>query len=129
MQRWLSLSESPIDEAALVGSRPGLSTSGAVLCFSGVVRNSEREKPIEGIEYEAFHAMAEHQFQLLFDEVEARWPVESIRLVHRLGRVPAGETSLWVEIRCPHREEALAALAWLIDRMKQRVPIWKHPYP
>ena len=129
MQRWLSLSESPIDETALVGLRPDSSTSGAVLCFSGVVRNTERERPIEGIDYEAFHAMAEHQFRLLLDEMEARWPVESIRLVHRLGRVPAGETSLWVEIRSPHRGEALAALAWLIDRMKQRVPIWKHPYP
>jgi molybdopterin synthase catalytic subunit len=129
MQRCLSLSESAIDEAALVGSRPASSTSGAVLCFSGVVRNSEKDKPIEGIDYEAFHAMAGHQFQLLFDELESRWPVESVRLVHRVGRVPAGETSLWVEVRSPHRGEALAALAWLIDQMKRRVPIWKHPYP
>ncbi len=129
MERWLSLSESSIDEAALVGSRSASSTSGAVLCFSGVVRGLEQDQPVDGIDYEVFRAMAERQFHLLLDEMEARWPVESIRLVHRVGRVPTGETSLWVEVRTPHRGESFAALAWLIEQMKRRVPIWKHPYP
>ena len=71
--------------------------------------------------------MVERQFSLLFDEVEQRWPVESVRLVHRLGVVPVGEPSLWVEVVAPHRGEAFAACQWLIDEMKRVVPIWKRP--
>ena len=58
--------------------------------------------------------------------MEKLWPqVGSVRLVHRLGFVAAGEASLWVEVAAPHRGEAFAACQWLIDRMKQVVPIWK----
>ena len=66
---------------------------------------------------------------LLFDEIEKRWPIESIRVVHRLGLVPVNEPSLWVEVIAPHRGEAFAACQWLIDQMKQVVPIWKKPQP
>jgi molybdopterin synthase catalytic subunit len=69
--------------------------------------------------------MVRHQFGLLFDEVEQRWPVASIRLVHRTGRVAVTEASLWVEVVTPHRGEAFAACQYLIDEMKKRVPIWK----
>jgi molybdopterin synthase catalytic subunit len=87
----------------------------------------ESESSITAIDYEAFHKMAEHQFHLLFDEMENRWPIESVRLVHRLGVVKVGEASLWVEIVAPHRAEAFAACQWLIDEMKRVVPIWKRP--
>jgi molybdopterin synthase catalytic subunit len=71
--------------------------------------------------------MAEHQFHLLFDEMEKRWPLESVRLVHRMGTVRVNEPSLWVEVIAPHRGEAFAACQWLIDEMKRAVPIWKRP--
>jgi len=100
---------------------------GAVVCFTGVVRGSEPEGPIQALDYEVFERMAVHQFGLIFDEVEKRWPVESIRLVHRIGVVNAGEPSLWVEVIAPHRGGALEACAWLIDEMKRVVPIWKRP--
>jgi molybdopterin synthase catalytic subunit len=77
------------------------------------------------LEYESFQRMAEHQFNLLFDEMEKRWPIESVRLVHRLGRVEVSHPSLWVEVVAPHRGEAFAACQWLIDEMKRVVPIWK----
>ena len=100
---------------------------GAVVCFVGVVRGSEDDKVITAIEYEAFQKMVEHQFNLLFDEIAKRWPVESVRLVHRIGVVKVTEPSLWVEIVAPHRGEAFAACQWLIDEMKRVVPIWKRP--
>lgn len=100
---------------------------GAVVYFLGVVRGTEEGKPIKGIDYESFHRMAEHQFNLLFDEIEKRWPVESVRLVHRIGIVKTNEPSLWVEVVAPHRGEAFAACQWLIDEMKRIVPIWKKP--
>src|SRR5262245_37896948 len=100
---------------------------GAVIYFLGVVRGTEADGVITAIEYESFQRMAEHQFQLLFDQMEKRWPVESVRLVHRLGVVKVNEPSLWVEIVAPHRGEAFAACQWLIDEMKRVVPIWKKP--
>ena len=75
--------------------------------------------------YETFQKMAQHQFGLLFDELEKRWPIESVRLIHRVGIVKVNEPSLWVEVIAPHRGEAFAACQWLIDEMKRVVPIWK----
>ena len=100
---------------------------GAVIYFLGIVRGMEGEQKISAIEYEAFQKMVEHQFNLLFNEIEQRWPIESVRLVHRIGVVKVNEPSLWVEVITPHRGEAFAACQWLIDEMKRVVPIWKKP--
>ena len=125
MQRQLTFSNEPIDDAALLAGRALSPQMGAVVYFLGFVRDLEAGSPITALEYESFQRMAEHQFQLLFDEVEKRWPIASIRLVHRLGVVKVNEPSLWVEVVAPHRGEAFAACQWLIDRMKEIVPIWK----
>lgn len=127
MKRDVILTAGPIDEAALVAARvlgPGM---GAVVSFAGVVRGQEEGAPIQAIEYEAFDRMVRHQFGLILDEVAQRWPVESVRLVHRTGRVAVNESSLWVEVVTPHRGEAFAACQYLIEEMKKRVPIWKKP--
>jgi molybdopterin synthase catalytic subunit len=125
MRRHLTITSEPIDEAALLAQRSMSAGMGAAVYFLGVVREEEGGQKISALEYEAFHQMAEHQFQLLFREIEKRWPVESVRLVHRLGVVKVNEASLWVEIVAPHRGEAFAACQWLIDEMKRVVPIWK----
>lgn len=127
MKRSLTISETLIDESALVAQRVMSEGMGAVIYFSGVVRGSESETPISGIDYEAYLEMAEHQFHLLFDAIEKKWPIESVRLVHRTGFVKVNESSLWVEIVAPHRAEAFAACQFLIDEMKKVVPIWKKP--
>jgi len=125
MRRQLTLTTEPIDEAAWLARRHASPDAGAAVCFTGIVRGSEEGQRICALEYEAFHRMAEHQFDLLFSELEQRWPVESVRVVHRVGVVQVNEPSLWVEVVAPHREEAFAACQFLIDQMKQRVPIWK----
>jgi molybdopterin synthase catalytic subunit len=127
MTRSLKITADPIAERALVSARATAEGVGAVIYFLGVVRGEEAGAAIQALEYEAFQQMAEHQFNLLFDEVEKRWPVTSIRLIHRVGIVKAGEPSLWVEVAAPHRGEAFAACQWLIDEMKRVVPIWKKP--
>jgi molybdopterin synthase catalytic subunit len=129
MKRQLTLVPEAIDESALLLERVMSHGSGAAVYFIGVVRGSEEGKDIAAIEYEAFEKMARHQFELLFQEVESRWPVESVRLVHRLGVVKVNEPSLWVEVVASHRGEAFAACQYLIDEMKRRVPIWKKPLP
>ena len=127
MKRHLTLSPDPIDEAALVAQRTLSPGMGAVVYFSGVVRAKEEDRTITAIEYETFQPMAEHQFELIFRELEKRWPLESVRLVHRIGVVKVNEASLWVEVIAPHRGEAFAAGQFLIDEMKRTVPIWKKP--
>ena len=129
MRRELILTREPIDEPGLVRGRATDSVHGAVVTFSGVVRGTEGGEAIGGLDYSAFESMARHQFGLLFDALAARWPVGSVRLVHRLGPVAAGETSLWLEVLAPHRAEAFAAGQWLIDEMKRVVPIWKAVRP
>jgi molybdopterin synthase catalytic subunit len=127
MNRQLLITTEAIDEAAFTAQRSFSGEMGAIVCFSGVVRHHEGGERIRALDYEAFQAMAEHQFHLLFDELARRWPIESVRLIHRVGNVPAKETSLWVEVIAPHRGEAFAACQWLIDEMKRVVPIWKRP--
>jgi molybdopterin synthase catalytic subunit len=127
LKRHLAIMGNPIDEAALLRERKTSEAMGAVIYFLGMVRGTEDDRKISAIEYEAFQKMVEHQFHLLFDEMEKRWPIESVRLVHRVGVVKVNESSLWVEVIAPHRGEAFAACQWLIDEMKRVVPIWKKP--
>jgi molybdopterin synthase catalytic subunit len=129
MRRELTISEQRIDEQALLRGRAMSAGMGAAVCFLGMVRGTEEGRPISGLEYEVFGQMAQHQFHLLFDQAEARWPVESVRLVHRLGLVAAGEASLWIEVVAPHREEAFAACQFIVTEMKRVVPIWKKAFP
>jgi len=129
MRRELLITRDPIDEGGLLRARRVPGHAGAVVYFVGLVRDHEGDTAIESLEYEAFERMVEHQFNLLFDQMQQNWPIESVRLVHRIGVVPVGEPSLWVEIVAPHRAEALAACEWLIDALKRVVPIWKKPGP
>ena len=123
MKRELTLTHEPIAESA-----PQMSKDmGAVVTFHGVVRGTEEGKEITAIDYEANEEMAQHQFDLIFNAIEERWPVGSIRLVHRLGAVPAKEAALRMEIMAPHRAEAFEACQFLINEMKTKVPIWKRP--
>jgi molybdopterin synthase catalytic subunit len=125
--RKLIITADPIDETALFGQRSASGDMGAVVQFVGLVRATEEGNPIAALEYDAFQRMVEHQFNLLFDEVEKKWPIDSVRLVHRIGVVKVNEPSLWVEVVALHRGEAFAACQWLIDEMKRVVPIWKKP--
>src|ERR1043165_8465973 len=84
MKRQFVIASDPISEPALLAARSLSSGMGAVVYFLGVVRGTEEGAAISAIEYEAFQRMAERQFNLLFDEMEKRWPIESVRLVHRI---------------------------------------------
>jgi molybdopterin synthase catalytic subunit len=127
MQVELEITRAEIDEAALAARRKISVNIGAVITFQGIVRAAEGQQQITGIDYEAFEPMARRQFEHIFSEVGARWPIEAVRLVHRIGPVPVNKPSLWVEVTASHRGEAFAACQYIIDQMKVRVPIWKHP--
>jgi molybdopterin synthase catalytic subunit len=127
MQIELVLSEDAINESELNRAREKRMDSGAVISFLGVVRDSEDDQGIEALEYECYPDMARRQFELIFELVSERWKIMSLRLTHRTGVVAVGEPSLWVEVVAGHRKEAFEACQFLIDRMKEKVPIWKKP--
>jgi molybdopterin synthase catalytic subunit len=101
--------------------------AGATVAFWGVVRASEGGRQIEGIDYEAHPKMAEHQLRLVAEEAAENFQLEKVILHHRTGFVPAGEASLFLQVSAGHRAEAFQASQWIVDELKRRVPIWKHP--
>jgi molybdopterin synthase catalytic subunit/molybdopterin converting factor small subunit len=124
----LLLTNEPIDETqAMPGKFDG--EVGGVVTFWGVVRHIEDGKPIRALEYTAHREMAEHQFRKLLAETHQKWRLKRIRVIHRLGSVAVGETSLLVRVEASHRGEAFAAAQFIIDELKQKVPIWKEPVP
>jgi MoaE-MoaD fusion protein len=124
----LLLANEPIDDAeATLGKFDG--EAGAVVTFWGIVRDLEDGKPIRALEYTAYHEMAEHQFRKLLIETHQKWELKRIRLIHRLGFIAVGEPSLLVRVEAAHRGEAFAAAQFIIDELKQKVPIWKKAVP
>lgn len=119
----LLITDRPIEDAEAVVA----GDVGAVVVFWGVVRDREDGQPIAALDYTAYREMAEHQFRQLIAETHRRWPLKSLRVVHRLGRIAVGEPSLLVRVEAGHRGEAFAAAQFIIDELKQKVPIWKGP--
>jgi molybdopterin synthase catalytic subunit len=103
--------------------------AGAIVEFFGVVREDEAGSAIQGIDYEAFRDMAEHQLQLLIQNAIGDHDLLDMLCVHRIGFVPVGAPSLYIRITSSHRAEAFAAMTEFIDKLKKLVPIWKHPIP
>jgi molybdopterin synthase catalytic subunit len=119
----IRITKQPLDAADLHFSP----TEGAVIDFFGVVRTIENDRMIDGIEYEAFEAMAQRQLSLIADDARERHGLVSVIVRHRIGFVPAGEASLFVRVTARHRRAAFEGSSQIIERLKEAVPIWKHP--
>jgi molybdopterin synthase catalytic subunit len=103
------------------------SCAGALVDFRGIVREKEEERTIRGIQYEAHETMAKHQLEVIAREAMARFGLQMTLIRHRVGFVPVGEASLFARVAAPHRREAIEAMEWIVDELKKKVPIWKHP--
>jgi len=114
-----------IDLGALQGVAPA---DGALALFVGVVRNENKGRSVQHLEYEAYEEMALPLMQEIEAETRRRWPVTDVRIVHRLGRLGIGEPSVAVAVASPHRAEAFAACRFAIDTLKAKVPIWKKEF-
>lgn len=101
--------------------------AGAIVDFWGVVRELEDGREIEGIEYEAHWAMAEHQLNKVVARAISDFALELVVVHHRVGFVGAGDSSLFVRVAGQHRSEAFNASQSIVEELKKRVPIWKHP--
>lgn len=118
------LTDQPIDPAALITKtmRP---SDGAYVLFEGVVRNHHEGKAVESIFYDAYRPMAEKEIDAIVLELRARHPDVALTIVHRLGHLVVGDSSIAIVASAPHRAEAFAACRAMIDRIKEKVPIWK----
>ena len=99
--------------------------AGANLLFLGTTRQWTGEIETRELKYECYRDMALKQMQRLGAEACERWSLLRVCIIHRLGFVPVGETSMVVAVSSPHREAAFEAGQWLIDQVKQVVPVWK----
>ncbi|MHB8377200.1 MAG: molybdenum cofactor biosynthesis protein MoaE [Dehalococcoidia bacterium] len=98
---------------------------GAVALFYGVVRNENLGRSVRYLEYDAYEEMALKKLRAVADEVRAKFPVTGVGVLHRIGRLQVGETSLLVAVSSGHRKEAFEACHYAVDRIKETVPIWK----
>jgi molybdopterin synthase catalytic subunit len=120
----IEITSCTIDHAS-VTERVRSASAGAVCTFLGTVREMTGDRKTVSLRYEAYPEMAMTKLAELEDEARRRWPVIELALVHRVGDLELGEVSVVVAVSCPHRQQAFEACRWLIDTLKQVVPIWK----
>jgi MoaE-MoaD fusion protein len=120
----IAITHEKIDTAAELAKikRP---EDGAAVVFEGVVRNHSRGRRTLFLEYEAYGEMAQKQMESLAEESLTKFQIRDLALVHRLGRLETGETSVLIVVASAHRAAAFDACRWLIDTLKRTVPIWK----
>lgn len=124
MVSWVAVTEAALDPASLRQALldPG---AGAVVVFEGCARDSHEGRAVELLAYEAFVPMALAELGKLREEAMASFGLKRCAIHHRLGEVPLLEAAVIVGCAAPHRREAFEAAAWIMDRIKERVPIWK----
>jgi len=116
-----------IDTASVVKAIKG-PEDGAAVVFEGIVRNHTRGRRTRHLVYEAYEGMALKQMEELAERALAEFKIRDVALVHRLGRLEIGETSVLIVVASAHRTAAFDACRWLIDTLKRSVPIWKKEY-
>jgi molybdopterin synthase catalytic subunit/molybdopterin converting factor small subunit len=120
----VALTREAIDADRIVAAAKS-GEDGAVVVFDGIVRNHSRGRRTLHLDYEAYEEMAVGQMRELGQKARERFGVRQVTMVHRLGRLEIGETSVLIVVASAHRSAAFEACRWLIDTVKQTVPIWK----
>jgi molybdopterin synthase catalytic subunit len=127
MAATIKVTEAPLDSAGL--RQAALDPqAGAVVLFEGCARDSHQRRSVRLLAYEAYVPMAEAELGRIRDQAMARFALTRCLIHHRLGEVPLLEAAVLVAVSSPHRREAFAAAAWIMDRIKESVPIWKREH-
>jgi molybdopterin synthase catalytic subunit len=124
-RRWVT--EQPLSMDALIAEVAGPAMGGLVT-FTGIVRDHSRGQTIDHLEYEAYGEMAERELRAIGGQIEQRWPQVRYAVSHRIGRLAIGDAAVMIAAAAPHRAEAFDACRFLIDTLKQTVPIWKKEF-
>lgn len=122
-----ALADRPIDPAT---ERRHLDhpAAGACASFEGWVRDHNEGRPVLRLDYQAYAALAEREGEAILAEALMRFPLRAARCLHRVGRLEIGDLAVWVGVSADHRGSAFDACRWIIDEIKQRVPIWKNEH-
>ncbi len=118
------LTREPIDTTRLL-AEVGSPQAGATVLFVGSTREWTGDRRTDRLDYEAYESMALAELERMEAEARRRWPLVGCAMVHRLGTVALGEASVAVAVSAAHRDGAFEAARWLIDTLKDQVPIWK----
>ena len=125
----VAVTAEPLDLPALTRElAASASADGAITSFTGLVRDHNQGRRVSYLEYEAYEPLAVRALNLIIDESRALWPTARLGVHHRIGRLEIGEASIIIVAASPHRGEAFAACRYMIERVKQIVPIWKHEH-
>ena len=124
----IRITKNRIDECAVLQSVKKVN-AGASLLFVGSTREiteiKDKQKTTIRLKYDCYQSMAESELLSLVETAKSRWQLIDVAVVHRIGEVPAGETSVAIAVSSPHRDDSFQAGRWLIDTIKKVVPIWK----
>ncbi|WP_263410138.1 molybdenum cofactor biosynthesis protein MoaE [Terriglobus tenax] len=120
----IAIVQDVIDAGAVTGSLKA-GSDGAMCVFDGVVRDNTRGRRTLYLDYEAYEQMALSQMRVLAEEAIAKFGVRDVAIIHRLGRLYVGETSVLIAVASAHRGASFDACRWVIDTLKKTVPIWK----
>ena len=120
----ISLTQSPIDPSAIL-AQVASNDAGAVVLFLGTTREFTKGRQTASLDYECYPQMAEAKLAELEAQAREKWPLVHDSIIHRLGHLELGEASIAIAVSSPHRQAAFEAGKWLIDTIKEDVPIWK----
>ena len=120
----IELTNAPIDTNAVLASVHD-HAAGASVLFVGTTREFTDGRQTTSLEYECYPEMAKKKLQELVDQAQNQWPIVKSAIVHRLGHMGLGDASIAVAISTAHRRDAFEAAQWIMDRLKEVVPIWK----
>ncbi len=120
----IQLNHEPIDSNQVLASVQS-PHAGAVVLFLGTTREFTAGRQTESLDYESYGEMAASKLQELEEQARQQWALTEVTIVHRLGHLEIGEASVAIAVSAPHRKDAFTAGQWLIDTLKEIVPIWK----
>jgi molybdopterin synthase catalytic subunit len=120
----ISITKDIIDQLKILEQLKN-NSSGAVVFFTGIVRDYNSKEKVEGIYYEAYEEMVEEILKKIEKEISENWNIKKFIAIHRIGYLKVGEISVIVGVSSEHRKEAFEACSYGIDNIKKRCPIWK----
>ena len=123
----IRLTDAPLDSQTGIAQVQS-TQAGAVVLFLGTTREFTRGRQTLTLVYDGYREMAERELQRLETTASERWSLTACLIEHRLGEVPLGEASVLVAVSSPHRKDAFEAAQWIMDTLKQDVPIWKQEH-
>ena len=105
--------------------RSGGNATGAIVTFSGLVRDLEKDSQVQALILEHYPGMTESSLEKIIQEAEQRWPIQDVTVIHRIGELAAGDQIVMVAVASAHRQAAFEACEFIMDYLKTRAPFWK----